>query len=223
MRHLLLPFAFLSLAAFAPAQEKNVDVAPLRKWVDQQRDVRTISADFVQTRRLRVLRDPVSRPGRIWFSPPGRFRWELGRPPETIVLRRDRQAFLISVKKKEARAFPPDQVAEKNGMQDLPAMEFPMAVDYADFAARFDVLAVEVAGGRCDADILPRDAQAQKFLKRIRISFDVTTGQLLAFEVASRDGSVLRNEFSNVRLNGKIDPSVFDFDFTGYRVTDANP
>ena len=41
------------------------------------------------------------------------------------------------------------------------------------------------------------------------------------FEMAFRDGSSMRNEFSNVKMNQKIDHHIFDFDFTGYEVTDA--
>jgi outer membrane lipoprotein-sorting protein len=39
--------------------------------------------------------------------------------------------------------------------------------------------------------------------------------------VVARDGSSMRNEFSNVKMNVKIDRHIFDFDFTGYEVIDA--
>lgn len=227
MRPISLFLSLICLAGSAVAQETaGVDVAPLKKWIAQQAELKTVSADFTQTRRLRVLKDPVERRGKLWVNGPTLFRWELGEPPGTIVLRRGKQAFLISVRAKKAKLFDPEALAEREGMRamrDLPTMDFPMAVTFEEFMKRFDVFAVKVEGTRCDADILPKDAQAQKFLKRIRISFDINTGVLLGFEVATRDGSELRNDFSNVRLNEKIDRSVFDFDFNGYRVTDANP
>jgi outer membrane lipoprotein-sorting protein len=70
-------------------------------------------------------------------------------------------------------------------------------------------------------DILPKDRSARKFLKRIRLSFNTDNGDLRAFEIAFRDGSALRNEFSNIRVNRKLDSSIFDFDFSGYTVTDG--
>lgn len=226
MRPIPLFLLLVCLAVPATARETVVvDVTPLKKWIAKQADLKTVSADFVQTRRLRVLKDPVERRGKLWFNGPTLFRWELGEPPGTIVLRRGKQAFLISVRAKKAKLIDPEALAEKEGMRamrDLPAMDFPMAVTFEEFTKRFDILGVKVEGSRCDADILPKDAQAQKFLRRLRISFDVETGILLGFEVATRDGSELRNEFSNVRLNEKIDRRVFDFDFNGYRVTDAN-
>ena len=47
-------------------------------------------------------------------------------------------------------------------------------------------------------------------------------GHLIAFEMALRDGSSMRNEFSNVRVNQKLDRSVFHYDLTGYEVKDAH-
>ena len=69
--------------------------------------------------------------------------------------------------------------------------------------------------------MLPRDAQARKFLAALKLDFNTANGHLLAFEMVTRDGSSLRNEFSNVQVNPKIDRGVFDFDLTGYEVVDA--
>ena len=102
-------------------------------------------------------------------------------------------------------------------------MNFPLAKSFDDFNRQFEVLAVSVTGDRCRAELLPRDPQARKYLEAFRLDFQTDDGTLLDFEIALRDGSSLRNEFSNVRLNGKIDARVFDFDLTGYEVTDAKP
>ena len=69
--------------------------------------------------------------------------------------------------------------------------------------------------------MLPRDARARKMLNALKLDFNTTSGHLLAFEIATRDGSSLRNEFSNVEVNPKIDRSVFDFDLSGYEIVDA--
>jgi outer membrane lipoprotein carrier protein len=194
-------------------------LAPIKRWIAQQGDIRTLSADFVQTRRLRVLRDPVARPGHLWFATPGGFRWQLGDPPEMIALRRKDAVYLISVKARKFTRQDPAAMAAKSGMRDMPMMEFPMATDYADFTRRFEVRSIKVDGNRCTANILPRDAGARKFLQKVEVVFDPETGDMQAFEVAFRDGSALRNEFSNVQVNRRIDPAIFSFDLTGYTET----
>ena len=206
-RFLLLVAVLLPRVASADAP----DVAPLRKWVTRQAEVRTVQADFTQTRTFHALRDPLAAPGRLWFGAKEGFRWEIGDPPRMIVLKKGDAAFVIQPAKKHAEHIGP-------GSSPLPIMDFPLAKNYEDFDRKFEVLSVVVTGNRCHAELLPRDPQARKALAAFRLDFDPEDGRLLDFELALKDGSSLRNEFTNVRLNGKIDPHVFDFDFTGYEV-----
>ena len=83
------------------------------------------------------------------------------------------------------------------------------------------MLALTQTGTRCHVELQPRDPQAAKFLATLNLDFDTESGSLLSFEARTRDGSSMRNEFSNVRLNAKVDPHVFDFDLTGFDVTEA--
>lgn len=200
--------------------DPSPDLAPLKKWITRQAEVRTVQADFTQTRTFRLLHDPLASPGRLWFSSTQGFRWEIGDPPKTVVLRKGEASFIIQPARKHAERL----AATNSGMgssNPLPMMNFPLAKNFDDFNRQFEVLAVRVTTDRCHAELLPRDPQARKYLEALRLDFDTREGQLLDFELALRDGSSLRNEFSNVRLNGKIDARVFDFDFTGYEVTDA--
>jgi len=215
---LLLSFILLGMSARAE-EIPAASLAPIKKWISQQSNVRTLSADFVQTRRLRMLRDPVIRSGRFWFQAPGSFRWELGVPPETIAVRGKDAVFLISAKARKFTRQDPSAPAAKGGLPDLPMMEFPMARDYTDFARRFEVRSLKVEDSHCTANILPRDARAQKFLEKVEVVFNTETGTLFAFEICLRDGSALRNEFSNVQVNREIDPATFAFDLTGYTAT----
>jgi outer membrane lipoprotein-sorting protein len=76
---------------------------------------------------------------------------------------------------------------------------------------------VEPQPSHCDAEVLPRDAQAKKYVQVLRLRFDPENGQLYFFELVGKDGSSLKTEFSNVQINPKIAPSVFTFDLNGYR------
>jgi outer membrane lipoprotein carrier protein len=211
----------LTLVGASEKSWQRIDAEPLKKWLSQQTNMRTLSADFRQTRKLRVLRDPVVKMGRVWFSAPQAFRWEIGMPPEIIALRKNSSIFLIYEKERKARRFDVTTLGEKAGARNLGMMDFPMAASYVDFEQRFEVLNLTVTGNRCDLDILPKDQSVRKYLQKIRLSFNTDNGDLLVFEIAFRDGSTLQNEFSNIRVDQKLDASIFDFDFAGYTVTDG--
>jgi outer membrane lipoprotein-sorting protein len=103
----------------------------------------------------------------------------------------------------------------------MPMMRFPMAKTYADFEQQFELLSIKTDGAQCAISVLPRDPQARKFLKQMNLTFSTTTGQLSSFEMVTRDGSSMRNDFKNVHVNEKLDRGIFNYDFTGYTVTDA--
>ncbi len=218
---LLLPLLFVLGAAGSLGAADAPDLAPVKRWLAKQEELRTLQADFTQTRSYKNLRDPLASPGHLWYSAPGAFRWEIGDPPKTVVLRKGGDYYVITPGKKRAERTAAAASGPAAGARQMPMMEFPFARNFDDFNRRFEVVSVAVEGTRCHLQILPRDPQARNALASIRIDFDTETGHLGSFEFVTRDGSSLRNEFSNVRDNAKIDPREFDYDFTGYEVVDA--
>ena len=219
----LLAF-LLSLCAALPVSAADApDLAPIRKWLAGQASVRTVQADFTQTRSFHALREPIASPGRLWFSAPHAFRWELGDPAKTIVLRRGDLYLIIQPTKQHAERLSAADVSGPAGGQGMPMMDFPFARDFDDFNRRFEVLSVTLQDTRCHVEMLPRDPRMRKLLAVAKIDFDTATGFLISFEFDTRDGSSLRNEFTNVRLNGKIDPARYEYDLTGYDVAAAKP
>ena len=217
-------FALLAVLALtvrpAPAAEP-LDLAPLKRWLAHQSEVRSVQADFIQTRSFHALRDPLSSPGHFWFNAPQSFRWELGDPAKTVVLRQGNTAYLIQPSKHHAEHLAATDLGQPGAANPLPMMNFPMAKSFDEFNRQFEVTALSVEGNRCHVDLQPRDPQEAKFLASLALDFDTENGSLLSFEAKTKDGSSLRNEFNNVRLNAKIDPHVFDFDLKGYEVVDA--
>lgn len=204
---------------------RTIDLRPVGQWIARQSSLQTLSADFVQTRALKTLKDPLKSSGKLWFRAPDAFRWELegkpGEPQKAILLRKKDEVLLISPKQKKATRYSAKEIEQEAGARGLPLVKFPMAKSLGDFLNQFDVQDLQMTGQRCDLDVLPKDINARKYLKSLRISFDTVTGYLLAFEMATKEGSTLRNEFSNVRVNGPVDKTVFDFDITGYQVADG--
>lgn len=210
------------LIATATLSAAELDFTPVKRWIAKQEDFRAVSADFTQTRALRALKSPLTSEGRLWFKAPSSFRWEIGTPAKTVVLRRGDALFIIQPAKKRAERSDASARPDKpSPMQAMGMMSFPFARDFADFQRQFETLSIATEGTRCHLEVLPREAQARKFLSALKLDFNTTNGHLEAFEMATRDGSSLRNEFSNVQVNPKLAPGVFDYDFTGYEVVDA--
>ena len=202
------------------AAAPEVDLAPLRQWIAKQKEVRTVSADFVQTRSLHTLRSPLTSSGRLWLMAPDWFRWELGDPPKTIIIGTPKGVTVIQPGKKLATRKPvtgPGALADSGAFE---MMRLPGGGSFEEFQRQVKVLAFEASGSKCHLEMLPHDAGSTRGLSAIKLDFDRATGHWLSLEIVTREGSSIRNEFSNVRVNPKLEKQLFEYDLTGFKITD---
>src|SRR5271170_5554114 len=86
----------LALGMFALQKNFAADSnSVLDNWFAAQVKVKTWSADFVQIRTFKTLTQPLTAKGKIYFSAPDDFRWELGQPAQTIAVRQDDEMFVV--------------------------------------------------------------------------------------------------------------------------------
>jgi outer membrane lipoprotein carrier protein len=229
--HLLPLFSALLLSAAPPpsspqnpAPTQNpppLNLTPVRQWIAHQKELRSVSAEFTQTRSLRSLRSPIATPGKLWFQAPDAFRWEIGSPAKTILVRKGAQMHLINPSRKRVERFAINANSDNQGLQGVALMKFPIARDFNDFQRQFEILSVDVSGPRCDLALLPRDAQARKMLSALKLAFDTGSGVMLSLEMVTRDGSSLRSDFTKVQANPSLDRTLFDVDLEGYELIDS--
>jgi Outer membrane lipoprotein-sorting protein len=206
-----LVFLLVVGAGFAWSAEPSA----FDRWIARQAEIRTLSADFTQSRALRVLRNPVAARGHLWYQAPGNFRWQVGDPPKIIVLRKGADVRVIEPAKKTVKIE-----ALEVGRREAGLMEFPFARSRAELEKRFAVADVKEEGSVCRVKLLPRDTQG--FLAGVQLAFNTENLHLLMLEMSFRDGSSVRSEFSNIEVDGKLPAGIFAPDTTGYQVIDAS-
>jgi outer membrane lipoprotein-sorting protein len=206
--------------ASTPQPESEVDLSPLRVMLTAQKDVKSLSADFTQTRALRTLRSPLVIRGKFWFQAPEEFRWELGIPPKTIIIGNHDGTTIIQPSKRHAEKKPQPKPGSFFDSGSLGMMRFPGGGDFEQFKEHVQVFLIRTSGSRCHVELLPRDPKAARGLASINLDFDRLTGQWLSLEIVTREGSSILNEFSNVQVNPKIPHDLFHYDLSGLQVTD---
>src|SRR5438045_6189795 len=88
----LMALVILFAAAASTSAQTHSLVA---SWLSAQTNVHTWSADFIQTRTLKSLTEPLTATGHVWFAEPNRFHWELGNPPQTIAIRAANEMLIV--------------------------------------------------------------------------------------------------------------------------------
>jgi outer membrane lipoprotein-sorting protein len=214
MKRLTLLFLLLFAAPLLADDTQTI----LRDWISKQAAIRSLRADFIQTRRLPALRIPLKKSGTVWFGTEGRFRWQVGDPAELLVLKSPNDFLVIEPKKSLARRFSASSAAAR-AMQELP---MPIAISLAEFQRRFEVVSLKEDGGRIELRLTPKDPRLAEGLKSLRILFDPASGAVSLFEMTFRDGSEVSTEFTRIERNPTLPAELFQHDLRDFKIEDQS-
>jgi outer membrane lipoprotein-sorting protein len=212
---LLLCLAASALRA-APGEPLIPEVAA---WIQAQAKYRTWSAEFMQTRSLKSLTQPLTSTGRVWFSAPPDFRWELGSPAQTIAVRSGDALRVIYPKLSVVEVYPLGKDSAGPWRDALSLLEAGFPTSREELLRQYAVLSQGVTNGIARVRLQPRAAAARRMIPEIQIAFNLQQAALLSTELAFADGSRMKNDFINPVVDPVLDPKLFQPVIPGdYRV-----
>ena len=192
--------------------------AVLDGWVAAQARVHNLSADFVQTRTLKTLVQPLVAEGHLWFAAPNEFRWELGRPAQTIALRHADERFVIYPRLKRAEHYPLGAAAPRAWRDAMALLDAGFPRTRREFDAQFQIQALTQTNSAWVLALQPRSAAARQIMPELRVSLATNDFSLAATELVFVDGSRMRNDFIHAVANAALDENLFQWkppgDFT---------
>jgi outer membrane lipoprotein-sorting protein len=201
--------AAVALASKGRAEEKR-EIPPLiTGWLHAQTNIQTWSADVKQIRSLKTLLQPLTATGRVWFAAPNQFRWEIGQPPQTIAVRKSDEMLVIYPPLKRAERYSFTSQASGPWKETLALLEAGFPRNEADLSRQFKIASLSVSNDSCQLILQPKSSAARRMMPQISISFGTNDFILRATELSFADGSTMRNEFANPKLNPPIDTEQF--------------
>ncbi len=206
--------AILAAALFglATATLRAADTnAVLDAWFAAQAKVHSLSADFVQTRNLKTVVQPLVAEGHLWFAPPNQFRWELGRPAQTIAVRHADDMFVIYPRLKRAEHYPLGASAPRAWRDAMALLDAGFPQTRKQFDAQFTIQSLTQTNGTWLLALQPRSAAARQIMPELRISLATNDYSLAATELVFVDGSRMKSDFAREVINGALDENLFDW------------
>jgi outer membrane lipoprotein carrier protein len=203
-------FTFLLLTVAAVyAEHPQLDA-----WLKRQSSIISLDTAFTQERKLPALKNPTTTPGRLSFSKPGKIRWQLGEPFETLAVSDGKTLTLIEVATKTAR---------QTGADSPQAARFSLLSGKAfesveTFYQTFEVIESRATSGIHQYTLKAKDRRMRSQIPWIFLDIDPAKNELRALEIELQDKSRLRTVFKNPRFNGKLEDSLFKPDLSGYQV-----
>lgn len=183
--------------------------SPLANWFAVQTNIQTWSADFIQTRTFKSLTQPLTATGHVWFAKPNSFRWELGNPPQTIAVRKTDEMLVIYPPLKRAERYPLKGIQNTQWRDTLALLDAGAPQSQAEIESRYKILSQAETNSVHELTLEPKSTGARRMMPQMKIDFDTANFTLRMTELQFADGSKMRNDFTNIMTNPKIEDEKF--------------
>lgn len=204
----LVPLLALAISSVAHAD------ATLDAWLKRQTAITSLDTAFVQERRLPALKNPTTTAGRLSFAKPGKVRWQLGDPFETLAVSDGKTMTLVDATTKTARRVDVDSPqAARFSLLSGKAFGSPES-----FYETFEIVESRVTSGIHQYTLKAKDRRLRSQVPWIFIDIDPVKNELRAMEMELQDKSRLRTVFQNPKFNQALSPTLFQPDLAGYVV-----
>ncbi len=165
-------------------------------------NVKSVSAEFIQEKHMKILVQPLISTGIFHFQTPGSLRWEYRSPIQNILLMNN-EGTARFVKTKNG--WTQDAGAGLQGMQ----MVLEQITQW--LSGEFENNPVFSARLEPDRKIVltPREASVARMIQRVELLLSPTAGIMNAVIIYESDDSFTKLVFKNPVINQPIKPSIF--------------
>lgn len=206
--------ALVLLLAISSLATVRADNTALDAWLKRQPSITSLDARFTQERKLPSLKNPTSTTGRLSFVKPGKFRWQLGEPVETLAVSDGTTVTLIETAEKTARQISADSPqAARFSLLSGKAFESPEA-----FREAFEIIESRVTSGIHQYTLKAKERRMRSQVPWIFLDIDPEKNELTALELELQDKSRVRTIFHQPKLNSPLPDSLFKPDLTGLSI-----
>lgn len=199
----LAPLAPALLALVAAGAGGNAE-SVLKSLAEAGRSLRTMQADFVETKTLVLLDDTQESRGSVLLQVPGRFRWDYSAPQPSVMLVKDGRF---------ARYFPKTKQVFRGAAKGEADLLVGFGPGAADLGSKYEVtLMGEENVGDVAAyvlDLKPRQGQSGLF-SAIRLWIDKTRFIPVQTRLTEPTGDYTSVRFDKVVVNGPLKAGAFD-------------
>lgn len=208
MKPILHLLALTLFAPLAPAAEPPLPrpegEAFLEELAASRPDGKVVEVDFVETREIAALKEPVTLRGTLRFLPPHQFRREVTSPEQTVTVSDGETLWIYD---------PEFAVAERYALDSMPRLRDAMraiaaGLEFRSIDRNFRWTIWKLNGG-FRILLEPKQPAMQRMIQRLVLLLD-TRLQLTSSEVISAEGERTFTRFSNERISA-AKPGEFDF------------
>lgn len=202
---MVLLLFLIPLFAYTQEPMNASEVSAFRSRISTNiKDIRSIRADFVQTKHVRILNQPVSSSGQLYFENPGKLKWQYTKPYAYSVLFKDNRLYINEKGKKEQINLQDNRNFDKLGRLLSGTMNGDIFQD-RDFNIEY-----LKDGTVFIARFKPKNAQFKAYIQSVELYFNGNETTVSRIKMTEPNDDYTLIQFSKKQLNISIDASVFN-------------
>ena len=176
----------------------------LEKLSRESARIKTLKADFVQKKSMKILTRPLISEGRFYFAAPDALRWEYFKPLKSVV---------IAYQGNTRRYIYADGKMAEDKSGGVQAMKIVLSEVAGWMTGRFDRNpSFKAVVSRKDNTVIaltPVDEKMKSMIQKIEIALAQKAGVIQSVKIFEGADSYTQINFNNVKINETIDSSVF--------------
>ena len=196
---MLTALSWFSSAGSSPAFGQEVE--ELIRGIDgQQQKIQTLTASFSQRRETSLVKDPLISQGVVRFKRPDRLHFLYSKPESMEMALDGKTIWIYYPGRSQAEKY--SLIRNKKMAQYLEPVTGIFQKTFAQVTESYTIIYQGLEADRIHRFRLqPREEKVQKFLSRVDLWIDRTSGAILKFEMMEASKDRLTLEFRDLQIN----------------------
>jgi outer membrane lipoprotein carrier protein len=198
----LLIIPLISLTSVARGAAVSGD--DLKNLLASIRQNRSTQADFQEQRVIRLMKNPVTSSGTVWFQTPNKFRREVKGNSPSITVSDGRDLWIYYPKFKSAERYP----LGKGSPLDATVAAINSALNLENVEGSFNITATKTDTGH-ELQLLPRTAAMKRVFQKLDLRIN-NEFRVEGTDMLLPNGDRIVTTYSNQK-RAAIPPATFEF------------
>ncbi|MBP5391184.1 MAG: outer membrane lipoprotein carrier protein LolA [Bacteroidales bacterium] len=190
--------ALLTLACGWVYAQTPAEKEAFARIMSSTTSMKTMTADFVETKHLQMLEEDAVQSGKLWYKAPSSMRWEYGKDFYGVLSQKG--AYMVRGGKRDG--------ALTRGFSQTGKMVTGLISNLSDNLKDYKVSYVK-DGKDLKVTAIPTSPRMKGMVDSVVMKFDIATSLIKSFEIRNNAGYTLIT-FSNVKKDSEIDPQLFN-------------
>ncbi|PRX47389.1 LolA family protein [Salegentibacter salegens] len=205
MRILNILFLFLSLNLAAQEELSKDEISQFQKeMLTKTKDLLTLEADFIQTKKIAMITDESVSRGKIYYQNPEKLKWEYAEPKDYVILFIEEELHIDDAGDKSVRNTSSNKLFDKIAKLITGSVNGKLLQDNENFDISYTR-----NNNLISALIIPKDKNLKAMFAEIHLSFN-KENIVEQVDLKEEAGDMTTIEFSKIKINHEIPPTVFE-------------